>query len=209
MSGVYLFYELATPTTEQGTQFPENIEINDYGTMEWDSNVPQGCKIFYPADYVLFVDSLGQRADINWDASEVVSQSELNASETQRDNIDTQLKNAIGGTLRHCLAIQEAGVNFEDTDFVDLGTLTWTYSSDIQRFNATTSIENIKVVNNSTAIKGLCTQYDIIGSDYTATTDKSLGVNTSGLVRIKDTTYTDATTFKNAMKGVLLAYEKA
>ena len=83
MNGVYLYYELATPTTEQGTPFAENIEINDYGTMGWlDTNnayvdIPQGCKIFYPADYVLFIDSLGQRTDIEWDASNVVSQTEL------------------------------------------------------------------------------------------------------------------------------------
>ena len=65
------------------TPFAENIEINDYGTMGWlDTNnayvdIPQGCKIFYPADYVLFIDSLGQRTDIEWDASEIVSQTEL------------------------------------------------------------------------------------------------------------------------------------
>lgn len=59
-----LQYELAVPTTEQGTQFSENIEIDDYGTMAWkDTNedyvaIPQGVKIFYPADYVLFLDSL-------------------------------------------------------------------------------------------------------------------------------------------------------
>ena len=62
-------YELTTPTTEQGTPFSENMDINDMGNMAWysaytDSNtntlvsVPQGCKIFYPAWYVGFIDSL-------------------------------------------------------------------------------------------------------------------------------------------------------
>ena len=94
MSGVYLYYELATPTTEQGTPFSENIEINDFGTMGWyatytDSNtnelviVPQGCEIFYPAWYVGFIDSLGQREDIDWTANNVVSQSQLSASATK------------------------------------------------------------------------------------------------------------------------------
>ena len=60
----YLYYELATPTTEQGTSFSENIEIDDYGTMGWKNGndeyveIPQGCKIFYPADYVLLMDDL-------------------------------------------------------------------------------------------------------------------------------------------------------
>lgn len=64
MSGVYLEYELGEPTTEQGTAFSENIEDNDYGMMYWldeDGNlvgVPQGCKIFYPFDYVLAIDTL-------------------------------------------------------------------------------------------------------------------------------------------------------
>ena len=94
MNGVYLYYELATPTTEQGTPFSENIEINDFGTMGWyssytDANtntlvsVPQGCKIFYPAWYVGFIDTLGQRADIDWTANNVVSQTQLTASATK------------------------------------------------------------------------------------------------------------------------------
>ena len=57
-------YGLATPSTEQGTSFIEEIEINDYGTMGWlDTNndyvsIPQGCKIFYPVDYLLLIDTL-------------------------------------------------------------------------------------------------------------------------------------------------------
>ena len=62
MSGVYLEYELATPTTESGTPFTDVIEVNDYGFMAWlDTSenyviTPQGCKIFYPAQYVQFID---------------------------------------------------------------------------------------------------------------------------------------------------------
>lgn len=97
MAGRTIYFELATPTTEQGTPFAENIEINDYGTMGWlDTNnayvdIPQGCKIFYPADYVLFIDSLGQRTDIGWDASEIVSQTELGVVSTQLNNLETEL----------------------------------------------------------------------------------------------------------------------
>lgn len=89
MSGVILNYELAEPTTEQGTPFAENIEINDYGTMGWDSEVPQGCKIFYPADYALFIDSLGEK--FNWDVDDIVSQAEL-----------TAVDNKIGAKLPEC-----------------------------------------------------------------------------------------------------------
>ncbi|MBO7695150.1 MAG: hypothetical protein J6T10_21220 [Methanobrevibacter sp.] len=95
-----LYFRLATPTTEQGTTFAENIEIDDYGTMEWLSTydaenpnnnvytaVPQACKIFYPADMVLFLDSLGQRTDIDWDAENVVSQSQLAETNQEITNI--------------------------------------------------------------------------------------------------------------------------
>ena len=64
-------FELATTTTEQGTPFAENIEINDYGTMYWfDTNnalveIPQGTKLFYPADYVLYLDSLVKETNGN------------------------------------------------------------------------------------------------------------------------------------------------
>ena len=52
MNGVYLYYELATPTTEQGTAFAENIPCDPNGTLSWtqSAGVPQGNEIFYPAD---------------------------------------------------------------------------------------------------------------------------------------------------------------
>ena len=52
MSGVYLEYPLATPTTEQGTAFAENIPCDPDGTLNWtqSAGVPQGNEIFYPAD---------------------------------------------------------------------------------------------------------------------------------------------------------------
>ena len=103
-----LTYELATPTTEQGTPFSENIEINDFGTMGWyatytDANtnalvsVPQGCKIFYPAWYVGFVDTLGQRADIDWNANNVVSHSEL-AGYVKQVDLSSDLTDSAGLT---------------------------------------------------------------------------------------------------------------
>jgi hypothetical protein len=59
---VYLEYELATPTTEQGTSFRQYAGINDYGIMYWlDENdelvsIPQGLKIQYPVNYKGFID---------------------------------------------------------------------------------------------------------------------------------------------------------
>lgn len=52
LSGVYLYYELATPTPEQGTAFAENIPCDPDGTLNWtqSAGVPQGNEIFYPDD---------------------------------------------------------------------------------------------------------------------------------------------------------------
>ena len=46
-------------------------------------NVPQGCKIFYPAWYVGFIDTLGQREDIDWDASNIVAKGTLSSGDPE------------------------------------------------------------------------------------------------------------------------------
>lgn len=221
MSGVYLIYELATPTTEQGTPFSENIEINDFGTMGWyatytDSNtntlvsVPQGCKIFYPAWCVGFVDTLGQREDIDWDANNVVSQSELGVVDTKHDNLYAILQENIGGALRHQLASANS-LDFNNTTWVDLGTLTWTYNNG--RY-ITESLANLikRPTGGSVPVNALCPLYKTVEADGSSI-DKNLCVSTAtGGLFVRDSTYTgyaNATTFKIAMKGILLAYEKA
>jgi len=188
-----LYYELATPTTEQGTPFSENLIIDDFGSMEFSgtSGVPQGNLIFYPVDYKAFVDTLYDYTEGT--PSDIAKKSDL----TPLENQGTILQNAIGGTLRQCLCVKET-LDFEDTDFVDLGSLNWTYDNGV--FGTDLS---------SIGDKGLCTKYDRVDTVATENQpDKTIQVRT-GKVYIKDTTYTDATVFKAAMKGVLLAYEKA
>ena len=86
-----LYFELATPTTETGTSFPENIEVDNYGSMGWldtDSayvDIPQGSEFFYPADYVEFIDSLYTRSKDGGDSADVsniVVKSELQSVQT-------------------------------------------------------------------------------------------------------------------------------
>lgn len=63
LDGVTILLKFSTDSTEQGTPFSEYIEIDNYGTMYWLStnnnlvSVPQGNKIFYPADYALWLDT--------------------------------------------------------------------------------------------------------------------------------------------------------
>lgn len=115
VSGKTLYYELATPTTEQGTTFPDYIDINDYGMMYWldtDGNlvgIPQGVRLFYPVDYKAFIDTLNSRAD--GDAGNIVirtSSGQLFVAEIPTENghatskkyVDTKVPDApsIDGT---------------------------------------------------------------------------------------------------------------
>lgn len=106
MSGVYLFYELAEPTTEQGTQYSENLAIDDFGSMDFGgtNGVPQGALIFYPVDYKAFVDTLYKYT--NGTPSNLALNSELNTkfesylkSLSGYDASATQVLKNVEGTL--------------------------------------------------------------------------------------------------------------
>ena len=202
-----LYYELATPTTEQGTPFDPYPAINDYSYMLWkdtDNNlvsIPQGASIFYPVNYAGTLDDLYSYTD--GDVTTLAKKSDL----TPYDAKDTILQNAIGGTLRQCLCVKET-LDFDDTKCIDLGNVVWSYvTSPTPYFNAT--INDIKYVSDlSNVAKILSTLYKTTSWNVAFEADKVVCLTTTN-IRIKDSTYTDATAFKNAMKGVLLAYEKA
>lgn len=101
-----IYYELATPTTEQGTSFSENLPINDYGMLYWDNTngVPQGATIFFPVNYKGFVDDMYSKVD--GDSSDYALNSELNAkfetylkTLTGYDATKTQTLKNVEGTL--------------------------------------------------------------------------------------------------------------
>ena len=202
-----LYYELAESTTEQGTAFSANLVIDDFGSMEFagTNGVPQGNLIFYPVDYKAFIDTLYDYTEGT--PSELVKQSERTSDKSAQATLDTALQNAIGGTLRQCLCVKET-LNFEDTDFVDLGTLNWGYSTTYNWFRASVSWQGSG--SNSIASKILCTKYKNVALSNNKDSNLSISLSGDGdVLQIYDTNYIDETTFKNAMKGVLLAYEKA
>lgn len=83
---------------------------------------------------------------------------------------------------------------------VDLGSFNWQYNSSIPWFYIT--INNIKPESsNLYCSKYKTTTYGI------AVDDKCIKMSSGKTVVIKDTDYTDATAFKNAMSGVYLFYE--
>lgn len=94
--------------------------------------------------------------------------------------------------------------------YVDLGTLNWALENGI--FRLTTNI-GAKITSNTSEVANMiCSIYKTVsqsdmGSD---SIDQCVaGLNWGYGVRIKDTNYTDATAFKQAMNGVQLVYELA
>ena len=199
-----LYYELAEPTTEQGTPYSENVAIDDFGSMDFGgtNGVPQGNLIFYPVDYKAFIDTLHKYTDGT--PSKIALKSDLASDKSELQGVDTQLLNAVGGTLRQCLCIKET-LDFDNTNVIDLGDLAWVYSNGI--FIVSIPADGKPHFDDTNPADVICTKYKIVARDDTESTDKAISWKTE--IRVNDSAYTDATTFKNAMKGVLLAYEKA
>ncbi len=103
---------------------------------------------------------------------------------------------------------------YQCVNSVDLGTLEWLYRPEQQRFYAIADSitgkfsESFGIVPNIVVAK-----YDIVCfNDITTKTDnmKASAVKTANdYITIRNTAYTDATTFKQAMQGVTLYYELA
>ena len=91
---------------------------------------------------------------------------------------------------------------------IDMGDMTWTYQSANTRF-VSSDIQTISKFpeSNTTPSNIKCSQYGV--NSYSAYSDKQIAQSNTGNVFVKDSTYTDATTFKTAMDGVQLVYELA
>ena len=224
LTGKTIIYELATPTTEQGTAFPENIEINDYGTMSWDTQyVPQGCEIFYPAWYAGFIDSLGGRAD--WKAGNIALNGELSNTDPQTlkavitylESLHNIEQENIGGALRHQLVANVVAgggtLDFANTAWVDLGTLTFSSSTSAGHTYYFATLTGVKQYSADSKPNIICPLYKTVLSKQTAygilntfNEDMIISVLSSSetiIIRNDNLTNTDN------LKGIILTYEKA
>ena len=223
LDGVYLLAPLTTPTDENSIPFTEVQECDNWGTEEWlapttdtrPCEVPVGHETDYLPDLKAKVEVAPNTPNENG-----VYVMEHSASGNSYTPLATWLtdngyvkstdvangygtKDALGGTLRQLLATKDS-LDFDNTLFIDLGSLTYSYESG--RFKSTTTLPNCRVSSGSRGSWFVCTKYAFTnGSD-----DKHcfIGIGTPNIY-IYDSDYTDPTAFKNAMKGVLLAYEKA
>lgn len=204
----YLWVEKATYTTEAGSSFPESCAINDFGSMSFESanGIPQGVEIFYPVDLKAFLDSAYIRTD--GDATNLVIQSELDAEDDKVGELYAIYMANMGGALRHQLVANTSGLDFLNTGWMDLGELTYTYSN----YYFTATLNGVALPANATTVGNvICSLYkNRIASGFAGNSvDGEMCITPEGAINIKNTSYTDATAFKKAMKGVLLAYEKA
>lgn len=211
MSGVYLVYKLATPIAITFDPFAPNIYGDDFGTfqaLDEDGNEAnlQGFSIFYRANIAGFAESVYARDDIDGDPAQLVSHTELSASVYTKAQADARfaLKEALGGTLRQVLAVK-ANIEFSNTEYKALGDTTWVYLND--RFVSPTNTVPGALYTSKNAV---CTSYALSPNWYNSgMPDKTIFFTEEGRIVVHDSAYTDPTEFQNAMKGVLLAYEKA
>ena len=93
---------------------------------------------------------------------------------------------------------------------VDMGTLDWSYNSKY-------AVHNTNIISSlltADSVKMICSKYTVISPQDVS----NMGSQSSGVIckaqggqflRVKDTSYSDAATFKTAMSGVYLVYELA
>ena len=96
---------------------------------------------------------------------------------------------------------------------VDLGTLTWFYSSSRAIFYTSGATGIIPNTNINTIGNILCSKYPTVkAASFNQGIDKSISTGyifASGGINVFDSSYTDTATFKSAMSGVYLVYELA
>ena len=98
---------------------------------------------------------------------------------------------------------------------VDLGTLDWEFNTTSavgHHFYAHAKHLNFKYLGifGTTVYNALCSKYRTVARSSNVFVDKTLtidGATVVSQIQVKDTAYTDATAFKQAMQGVILYYE--
>ena len=190
--------------------FPENFYADDFGTMmfldENDEQIKglQGCEMFYKANVAGFAESVGIKFD--WDPENIADKTEIDIQHSQQQE-------ALGGILKHMLATKKS-LDFDNLTFIDLGTLIWSYNSNEGVFYTVIDDGAYYGGDGYTNGKSVCTKYKSATSNPLV--DKTIAVGTWSVDNqhsacvIKDNSFDGSVTaFTAAIKGVLLAYEKA
>ena len=174
-----------------GTTVNDNIKINifDLTQMFGEGNEPTSADEFralFPHDYY------------EYNSGETTCVSAVNGDEYRT------YTTALGRTVYGGDVEQVGGQLTDKMGITNLGTLTWYYDSANQRF--TTNVPKANGWDNL-----LCSGYALPASkeavDFVNGCIK--GFTSSNQIAVKDTRYTDATSFKTAVNGIQLCYELA
>lgn len=216
-------YPVKTPTTDTADTYTEIQEVDNWGTEKWIDTRDVPLPVFSEAEYLPDLKAKTEVAPESPDEDgDYIMHREngLNSygslstwlSENGYNKLQDLLtafgaNGMVGGALRQTLCVKES-LDFDTTDAVDLGNYLWNeYSAGFFTF---IGIGNpVTPVNNDTPAKILCTGYK---TNAWNNNDNgiALAAGGAGLFSIKDTNYTgNVDGFREHMKGVLLAYEKA
>lgn len=202
LNNIYMIYELKEEDDLTANTFSENFYADDFGTMRFvdgeDEEIEglQGNIIFYKANISGYAESLYARAE--GDPEFFAEQDEVDAKNSEQDSIAE-------GTLKNVLYYTQNNndIDFNKIKVIDLGSLNWT---------TTTSYGGYfyAYLDNFLGDKGVCTKYPINRSFFSGEPfpDKVfLPYEYFGQVVVRDSSFSqNATAFKEAMKGVLMAY---
>lgn len=137
-------------------------------------------------------------------AGEEIAGTATGTSITLTDSADANLQAITVKGRSEVISEEIVSVGDAGWGIVDLGTLTWTYESTYSFFYS-------EILDTITRTKALCARYNFI-PETSAPADMPTGsftIFTNYRMYVKDTTFTDAATFKSTMSGVLLYYPLA
>lgn len=184
-----------------------DLEISGSGTQSGAVTIPSNCYYIRPNGVLADID--GAMVCIGETATSYTPYEEHTypISQSPLRGVPTLVNDAIvyDGDVR-----KSDGSTERKYGIVDLGTLTWNYDSNNTRFYTPDKPTNIKVVAITTVPNMICPLYGVVKFDgFNNNSNMVIATNTTGLLVVKNTSYTDGTTFKTAMSGVYLVYELA
>ena len=188
-------------------------------TVPADSGIKHGCVYLQNKSGTVF-DNVRLRPMLT-EGNEVVPYEpyipsvKMLAEENVQQNTEAMDLKMLGWTVPRECPVQNYtdanGVFHQRVGRVDLGSLTWSYESNYKRFSTMgiTDYKN-KDSTNTWVADAFLKGYSTTTGNNTANDgyNKTIGFNgTSKTFFVKNTSYTDATSFKNAMQGQYLYYE--
>ena len=197
--GQKLIYELQTPTTDSVTPYTNPQAINLNGTESFtDYLVSQSTRdVAIPVGHITYY---GLESGISANTQVDITNTTDDGSETYTVQLPYP---SYGGTLDPL-----SGLYISKFDIVDFGDLTWYYNSTYKRFSAAIDnaegfpLDSVAPVYASGYVK---TSVNDLNSDITM--NGVIAVNNAGSVFVRNLSFDDAATFKNAMQGQKIVYE--